>query len=81
MTPQSQAIVRQFFATSAAQEWLEHVRDAYPRLEIGKVDHQSYNAALLESSGWDKCIRYGVACVQEKPLQDFGLQPIDTVQD
>jgi hypothetical protein len=76
----SKGQVRQFLATVAGREWMQHSEDNCPELELGKVDPKAYEDALREEKGWRKRGKYMVACVQEEVLRpDYGVKPIDWI--
>jgi hypothetical protein len=81
MSPQTAANVRAFLATASGTEWIEHIREAYPKLKLGAVSDKAYEVSLYEASGWNRCVRYLADCVIESRTSDFGQPPIDTVRD
>lgn len=75
------AFVRQFLATNAAKRWFEYGRKSCPKLDLAKSDIANYNASLIIKEGWMGCVDFLQGSVQESNIPDYGIRPIDTVDD
>jgi len=78
----TKAFVRQFLISEVAQRWMTYCEKSCPKLELGKVDLESYNASLIKQAHWREALEFSQSCVQEGPLvPSYGVQPIDNSRD
>lgn len=81
MNESDKAVVRQFLASNSGKAWIENGVKGCPKLDLAKTNIENYNASLLIKEGWTEALKYLANSVEEQPVQEYGVKPIDTVAD